>query len=59
MKTIRDLTISLLILSCLGTAAAQYVPIANTTPGIFYGNPEGKIHIEMIYDPMCKLFDLI
>lgn len=51
-----SLKIPLAFLLCLGCAlATQYTPIANTTPGIFYGNPEGKIHIEMIYDPMCTL----
>ncbi len=33
---------------------SQYVPIPKTTVGIPFGATNGKISIELIYDPVCK-----
>lgn len=38
------------------THQSQYVPIPKTMVGIPFGNPSGKINIELIYDPVCTFF---
>lgn len=40
------------------TLQVQYVPIPKTPVGIPFGNDNGRIFIELIYDPVCK-FSLI
>jgi hypothetical protein len=36
------------------TIQTQYVPIPKRPVGIPFGNSNGKINIELVYDPVCK-----
>ena len=36
------------------TIQNQYIPIPKRPVGIPSGNPNGKINIELVYDPVCK-----
>jgi hypothetical protein len=36
------------------TIQNQYIPIPKRPVGIPFGNPNGKINIELVYDPVCK-----
>lgn len=36
------------------TYQSQYVPIPKTPVGIPFGATNGRISIELIYDPVCK-----
>lgn len=43
----------LILLTVVITYQSQYVPIPKTTVGIPFGATNGKIAIELIYDPVC------
>jgi hypothetical protein len=53
MATIKIITI-LTILTAL-SYQSQYVPIPKTLLGFVFGNPNGKITFELVYDPVCNI----
>lgn len=52
MISLRILTLCLIIFL---THQVQYVPIPKKMVGIPFGNPNGQINIELIYDPVCNI----